>query len=101
MLSTKTTGLVPASTIVSAAQAAFCALAESFSTNVADRDFLSVILAKCAFSNELYKNEDGIAEWVVSAFDSVKQLKNPQTVKQATVWNKVGGKVATGFSLFK
>lgn len=101
MLSTKTTGLVPASTIVSAAQAAFCALAESFSTNVADRDFLSVILAKCAYSNELYKNEDGIAEWVVSAFESVKQLKNPQTVKQATVWNKVGGKVATGFSLFK
>ena len=46
-------------------------------------------------------NEDGSAEWVFSAFESVKQLKNPQTVKQATVWNKVGGKVATGFSLFK
>ena len=33
MLSSKTTGLVPASTIVSAAQAAFCAIAESFSTS--------------------------------------------------------------------
>jgi len=101
MVSSKTAGLVPASTVVSAAQAAFCALAENFSTNVADRDFLSVILAKCAYTNDFYKNEDGIADWVVSAFDSVKTMKNPQTVKQATTWNKVGGKVSTGFALFK
>ena len=101
MLSSKTAGIVPASTVVSAAQAAFCSIAENFSTNVADRDYLSVILAKCAYSNELYKNEDGIADWVVSAFDSVKLMKNPQTVKQATTWNKVGGKVSTGFALFK
>lgn len=101
MVSSKTAGLVPASTVVSAAQAAFCALAENFSTNVADREFLSVILAKCAYTNDFYKNEDGIADWVVSAFDSVKTMKNPQTVKQATTWNKVGGKVSTGFALFK
>ena len=68
---------------------------------MADRDFLSVILAKCAYTNDFYKNEDGIADWVVSAFDSVKTMKNPQTVKQATTWNKVGGKVSTGFALFK
>ena len=101
MISSKTAGLVPASTIVSAAQAAFCAIAESFSTNVAGRDYLSVLLAKCAYSNDFYKNEDGIAEWAVTALNTIKTLKNPQTVKQATVWNKVGGKVATGFSLFK
>ena len=101
MLSSKTAGIVPASSIVSAAQAAFCALAESFATNVADRDYLSVILSKCAYSNELYKNEDAIADWVVSALNTVKTMKNPQTVKQACVWNKVGGKVSTGFSLFK
>lgn len=101
LISSKAAGIVPASTIVSAAQAAFCALAESFSTNVADRDYLSVILAKCAYSNDLYKNEDAIAEWTISAFNTVKTMKNPQTVKQATTWNKVGSKISTGFSLFK
>jgi hypothetical protein len=101
LISSKAAGIVPASTFVSAAQAAFCALAESFSTNVGERDYLSVILAKCAYSNELYKNEDAIAEWTISAFDTVKTLKNPQTLKQATNWNKVGSKVSTGFSLFE
>ena len=66
-----------------------------------ERDYLSVILAKCAYSNELYKNEDAIADWTISAFDTVKTMKNAQTVKQATTWNKVGAKVSTGFSLFK
>ena len=101
MLSSKTAGLVPASTVVSAAQAAFCAIAENFATNVADRDYLSVVLAKCGFTNDFYKNEDGIADWVVSVLNTVKTLKNPQTVKQACNWNKVGGKLSTGFSLFK
>ncbi len=101
MLSSKTAGLVPASTVVSAAQAAFCAIAENFATNVADRDYLSVVLSKCGFTNDFYKNEDGIADWVVSVLNTVKTLKNPQTVKQACNWNKVGGKLSTGFSLFK
>ena len=101
MLSSKTAGLVPASTVVSAAQAAFCAIAENFATNVADRDYLSVVLAKCGFTNDFYKNEDGIADWVVSVLNTVKTLKNPQTVKQACSWNKVGGKLSTSFSLFK
>ncbi len=101
MLSSKAAGIVPASTVVAAAQAAFCSIAENFSTNVAGRDYLSVILAKCAYSNEFYKNEDGIADWVVNALNTVKTMKNPQTVKQAGVWNKVGGKVSTGFALFK
>ena len=99
-LSSKTTGIVPASAIVSAAQAAFCSLAETFSTNVADRNYLSVILAKCTFTSELYKNEDAIADWTVAALDSVKAMKNPQNVKQACTWNKVGGKLSSGFALF-
>ncbi len=101
MIASKTAGIVPASTVVSAAQAAFCAMAENFSTNVADRDYLSVLLAKCSFTNEFYKNEDGIADWLAGALNSIKTMKNPQTVKQAGVWNKAGGKVSTGFSLFK
>ena len=101
LISSKAAGIVPASTIVSAAQAAFCALAESFSTNVSGRDYLSVVLAKCTYANELYKNEDAIAEWTISALNTVKLMKNPQTTKQATTWNKVGAKVSTGFSLFK
>ncbi len=101
MLASKTAGLVPASTVVAAGQAAFSALAESFSTNVADREYLSVVLAKCAYSNELYKNEDGIADWVVNALNTINTMKNSQTAKQAGVWNKVGAKVATGFALFR
>lgn len=100
MLSSKTSGFVPASGVVSAAQAAFCALAENFSTNVADRNFLSVLLAKCAMNNEFYKNEDGIADWLCSALDGLKLAKNPQTPKQAGIWNKVGAKVSSGFGLF-
>ena len=101
MLASKAAGIVPASTVVSTAQAAFCAMAEAFSTNVADRDYLSVILAKCAYSNELYKNEDAIADWAVGALNTVKTMKNQQTAKQAGTWNKVGSKVSTGFNLFK
>ncbi|MCR4579117.1 MAG: hypothetical protein K5681_02100 [Treponema sp.] len=101
LLSSKATGLLPASSIVSAAEEAFRSIAENFATNVADRNYLSVVLAKCAFTNELYKNEDAIADWTVSAFDSIKTMKNPQTVKQACVWNKVGAKLSTGFSLFR
>lgn len=101
MLSSKTSGIVPASGIVSSAQAAFCAMAENFSTNINGRDYLSVILAKCNYANELYKSEDMLADWLVSAFNTVKTMKNPQTIKQATTWNKVGGKLQTGFSLFK
>ena len=101
MLTSKISGIVPASSLVSVAQAAFCALAESFSTNVGDHEYLSVVLAKCAYSNEMYKNEDGIADWVVSALNTVKTMKNPQTTKQAATWNKVGAKLATGFALFR
>ena len=101
MISSKTAGIVPASGIVSAAQTAFCALAENFSTYVAERNYLSVLLAKCSFNNELYKNEDGIADWLVGALDSIKTMKNPQTLKQACNWNKAGGKVSTGFTLFR
>ncbi len=101
MISSKTAGIVPASTIVSTAQAAFCAVAEGFATNVSDREYLSVILAKCGYSNELYKNEDAIAEWVISALNTVGTMKNAQTIKQACAWNKVGAKISTGFALFR
>lgn len=101
LLSSKTPVSVPASGIVSAAQAAFISLAESFATNVSDRQYLSVMLGTCNLNNELYKNEKLIADWVAGGLNSVEAMKNPQTVKQATTWNKVGAKVQTGFSLFK
>jgi hypothetical protein len=101
MLSSKASGFVPASGVVSTAQAAFCALAENFSTFVADRNYLSVVLARCAMNNELYKNEDGIADWLCTTLDGLKLAKNPQSAKQAGVWNKAGGKVSAGFGIFK
>lgn len=97
----KSSGITPASAIVSAAQQTFISLAESFASNVAGRNYLSVILAKGNNSNELFKNEKGLALWLAESFDAVRQMKNPQTVKQALNWNKLGSKVQTGFSLFK
>ena len=89
------------STVVSVAQAAFEKIAENFSVNVTDRNYLSVILAKILPNNELYKNDKGIAQWTVSSFEAVAAMKNHQNVKQAGTWNKVGSKIQTGFSLFK
>lgn len=99
--SSKYPNTLPAPAIVSSAAAAFEALAENFATCVSDREYLSVMLAKCAFTNELYKNERGIAGWVAESFDTIKGMKNHQTVKQATVWNKAGAKIQTGFLIFK
>lgn len=101
MLSSKAPVSVPASGIVSTAQAAFVSMAENFATNVADRQYLSVMLGNCNVSNELYKNEKVIGDWTATGLTSVRAMKNPQTVKQAVTWNKVGGKVQTGFSLFR
>lgn len=100
-LSTKNTITLPSSAIVSAAQQAFISLAESFSTNVADRNYLTVLLANCNLSNEFYKNEKSIAVWLTTSMEALKNQKNPQSVKQASTWNKVGSKVSSGFSLFK
>ncbi len=99
--SSKGAGLVPASSIVSIAQAAFMAMAEHFSTCVNDHDYLSVILAKCPFNNELFKSDKALAQWLLECFASLSQAKHRQTVKQAGSWNKAGSKLASGFSLFK
>lgn len=96
----KSNGQIPASTIVSVAQNAFTALAESFSTAVAERSYLSVLLAKCSYNNELYKNEKLIADWITDSMDFIRNAKKQQTPKQAATWNKVGGKIQSGFSLF-
>lgn len=97
----RTPGVLPASSIVSIGEAAFTTLAQNFSTYVADREYLSVILAKCPYNNELYKNDKQLAAWLLESFDTISQAKHRQTVKQASTWNKVGTKLSTGFALFK
>lgn len=92
---------LPSSAIVSAAQQLFISLAESFSTNVAERSYLSVLLANCNSSNELYKNEKDIATWLMASMESIENQKNPQTLKHATTWNKVGSKVDSIFSFLR
>ena len=99
MLFSKTPG-VPASTIVSTAQAAFISLAESFSTWVGEKPYLSVILGRCNQTNELYKTESGLARWIADSMTAVAGQKNAQTAKQASVWNKAGSKIQGGFALF-
>lgn len=99
--SSKMPNVLPAAAIVSAAEAAFISIAENFATYVNDREYLSVLLAKCAFNNELYKNEKGIASWLAESLEVITKMKNKQSVKHATNWNKVGSKVQTGFTLFK
>lgn len=91
---------LPSSNIVGVAQNAFMALAENFAALVEERSYLSVLLAKCSPSNELYKNEKLITDWLAASLDTIKNLKNHQTAKQAISWNKAGSKVS-GFNLFK
>lgn len=100
-VNSKVGNILPASLIVSAAEAAFTSLAENFAAFTSGREYLYVILGKCAFNNELYKNEQGLASWVNDAYTTVKNLKNKQSVKHACSWNKAGAKIQTGFSLFK
>ena len=100
-LSSKTPISSPANTVVSAAQAAFISIAESFAMNIRERSYLSVFLAKCPFNSELYKDEKAIAQWMNDSVEAIKNLKKPLGVKQSTIWNKVGGKLSTGFSLFR
>ena len=97
----KTAGTVPAASIISAAQAGFASIAEDFASLTESRSFLSVLLAKCPYSNELYKSEKLLADWLASSMDSIHNAKNHQNVKQALCWNKADSKVQTGFSLFK
>lgn len=98
---TKALNLVPCCNIVSAAQAAFISLAENVSILVADRPYLSVLLAKCDPSNEFYSNETEIGKWISLGMDALEHSKSKQTAKQAATWIKVGQKVSSGFSLFK
>ncbi len=101
MLNSKAPVSLPAAGIVSAAQQAFISTAETFAANVSERNYLSVLLAKCPLNNDYYKSEKQIAEWLAQSMVSIRAMKNPQSVKQATTWNKVGSKVSTGFSFFK
>lgn len=100
-ISSKSAITLPSSAIVSAAQQAFISIAESFTTNINDRNYLSVLLANCNISNDLYKNEKSLAVWLAASMEALKEQKNPQTLKQASTWNKAGSKISSGFSLFK
>ena len=97
----KSAAVVPASNVVSAAKQAFISAAENFSTNVSEKDYISVLLAKCPIGNDLYKNEKMIGDWLCESLTAVSGAKNHQSVKAAGTWNKVGSKVSTGFALFK
>lgn len=99
--SNKNVNLVPSSNIVNAAQSAFISLAENISTLVADKPYLSIILAKCDHTNEMYNDEKALGNWVSQTMDSVSTQKSHQSVKQASTWLKPGAKVSSGFSFFK
>ncbi|MCH5293430.1 MAG: hypothetical protein J1E07_06850 [Treponema sp.] len=96
ILSSKSSSGVAPSATVSAAQEAFVSLAESFAANVSERNYLSVMLARCSQSNELYKSESNLAAWLATSMDALSNQKNPQTVKQACSWNKAGFKIQSG-----
>lgn len=97
---TKGVNIHPASNIVSAAQAAFLSLAENTSTLVGERPYLSVLLSKCDYTNELFSSEKQLASWLAQGIDSIKGMKNHQTAKQAGTWVKAGAKIPTGLSIF-
>ncbi|MCQ2591670.1 MAG: hypothetical protein MJ188_02705 [Treponema sp.] len=91
----------PTSTIVSAAQSAFISLAENTAILAGERDYLSVLLAKCEPNNELFTRERDLGQWVAQSLDTLEGLKNKQSTKQSATWIKAGAKISSGFSLFK
>ncbi len=97
----KNVNIHPTSNIVNSAQQAFMALAENFATLVSDRQYLSVLLAKCEQSNELFDSEKQLGGWIKESISAIEGFKSRQSVKQACSWIRAGGKVSNGFSLFK
>lgn len=89
------------SNIVNAAQQAFIALAENTATLVNDKQYLSVVLAKCDNTNPIFNNEKQIGEWASQSFDAIDGFKAHQSLKAACNWIKAGTKVTNGFTLFK
>lgn len=92
---------LPPSNVLSIAQNAFISIAENFSTNIQDKPYLSVLLAKVPAISDAPQSDFEIGNWLCSAFDSLKNAKHPQTLKAASTWSKVGSKISSGFSLFK
>jgi hypothetical protein len=76
-------------------------IAENFSTNIQDKPYLSVLLAKVPAISDAPQSDLEIGNWLCAAFDSLKNAKHQQTLKAASTWNKVGSKISSGFSLFK
>ncbi len=97
----KNINLHPTSNIVNAAQQAFISMAENFATLVSDRQYLSVLLAKCDQTNELFNSDKELGKWIKESLGAIEGFKNRQSVKQACTWIKAGGKVSNGFTLFK
>lgn len=95
----KLPSVLPAPAIVSYAQSGFESLAQNFATYINDREYLSVLLAKVPYTNELYKNERGISSWLAESFDILASQKSRESVKQAANWNKAGTKISAGLSL--
>ena len=86
--------------IVEVSLAAFVRLAEKFSENVIERDYLRVFLAKSLAATDSFGTEQQLGEWALSAAMSLADSKK-QTVKQAGTWNKAGAKLGSGFPFFK
>ena len=97
----KNVNIHPTSNIVNSAQEAFIALAENFATLTADKQYLSVLLAKCDQTNELFNSDKQLANWTKETISAIESFKSHQNVKQACTWIRAGGKVSNGFSLFK
>ena len=97
----KNVNIHPTSNIVNSAQEAFIALAENFATLVGDKQYLSVLLAKCEQTNELYNSDKQLAAWVKECLGTIEGFKTHQGAKQACTWVRAGGKISNGFSLFK
>ena len=68
---------------------------------MSDKPYLSVMLAKCDHTNELFSSDKQLGTWVKECINAMEGFKSRQSVKQACSWVKAGGKVSNGFSLFK
>lgn len=90
--------IVPSCFFIKAAGAAFESLAESTALSMA-LPSVHTVLVRTDGTNEDYKNDSSLAEWLCSYLDALKQTKAQPNSKHIA-WIKPGSKPSSGFPLF-
>lgn len=90
--------VIPGPLFVSTAQSAFESFCENIATFLLNNKFLSTLLVTAGENNEVGRNDESLAAWLV---DYLKSLDEKSDLAKSTFWCKAGSKLSSGFSLFR